>query len=256
MDIPHGVPLAIKKALIVPDLHIPFHDRKALKLMLKVASSIGVDEVVLLGDVVDFYSVSQFGKDPRVSTLLTEEISAARAFLDELDSLFPSAKKVYLSGNHEQRLENYLIDKAPGLFGLTEVRFLFGLNQRPLWTYVPFGRAQGYRVLGSELYAFHRPKASTPKQHISRVFVSSLYGDIHKIESAHAVTLDGRHLLAHCPGWLGDVSSRVFDYMPSVPQWQLGFAVVYLDTSTSLFHVEQFEIKNHSTILHGKIIKA
>lgn len=220
--------------------------------MIKIALEIGIDEVVLLGDYADFYAVSRHKKDPRVKTLLLEEIASVREGLDELDQLFPEAKKVFLEGNHELRLESYLIERCPELFGVTEVSFLFELNQRELWTWIPFGRQQRYGVLGSELYAFHRPKASTPKQHIGKTFVSSVYGDIHKIERAHSVTLDGRQLLALCPGWLGDHTSRVFDYMPTTPQWQLGFAVVYLDTETSEFHVEQFEIKNHSTILHGK----
>lgn len=246
----------VKKALIIPDCHRPFHDRKAYSLMIKVAQEVGIDEVVILGDYADFYSVSRHRKDPRVGTLLMEEVASVKEGLDQIDQLFPQAKKVFLEGNHELRLEAYLIDRCPELFGVTEVKFLFGLNQRALWTWIPFGRSQAYRILDSQLYAFHRPKASTPKQHIAKTFVSSVYGDIHKIERAHAIGLDGSNFLAVCPGWLGDVSSRVFDYMPSTPQWQLGFAVVYVNSETLEFHVEQFEIKNHATILHGKVIKA
>ncbi len=145
---------------------------------------------------------------------------------------------------------------APALFGLTDVRYLFGLNERPNWTFLPFGRGQSYRVLGVDLFAFHRPVASSAKLHIQRTLVSSVYGDIHKIERAHAVGLDGRHLTAVCPGWLGDVTSQVFDYMPSVPQWQLGFAVVNLDPTCNQFFIDVYEIKNNQTIVHGKVFKA
>lgn len=247
--------MSLKRSLIIPDCHRPFHSRKAYNIMLEAASFVGVDEVVLLGDYVDFYQVSRYPKDPRVCTLLQEEVSSAIEGLDEIDALFPQAKKVYLEGNHEQRFEKYLIEKAPGLFGVTEIRFLFELNRRVNWTYLPFGRSQLYKVLGSELHAFHRPKASTPKLHIGRTLVSSVYGDIHKIERAHAVSLDGHHLIAVCPGWLGDVSSRVFDYMPSVPQWQLGFAIVCLDTSSNDFFIESFEIKNNQAMVWGKVFK-
>ncbi len=216
----------------------------------------GVDEIVLLGDYADFYSVSRHRKDPRVGTLLEEEIQSVRNGLSEIDSLFPQAKKVFLEGNHEKRLENYLVEQAPALFGVTEVKFLFELNDRPLWTFVPFDRNQAYRVLGSELFAFHRPKASSPKLHIQKTHVSSVYGDIHRIELAHAVGLDMRRLTAVCPGWLGDVSSRVFDYMASTPQWQLGFAIVTLDTSSNDFYTEVFEIKNNQTLVQGKVLKA
>lgn len=224
--------------------------------MLEAASFSGMDEVVLLGDYADFYSVSRHRKDPRVDVLLTQEVESVRQGLDELERLFPSAKKIYLSGNHEIRLESYLIDQAPALFGVTECRTLFELNRRPLWTWIEFGRSQSYAVLGSDLLAFHRPKASSPKLHAQKTFVSSVYGDIHKIEQAHAVGLDGKNYSAYCPGWLGDVSSRVFDYCSSVPQWQLGFGIVtVLDESPKDFHMELIEIKNNKAMVQGKLFK-
>jgi hypothetical protein len=246
--------VTLKKALIVPDCHRPFHNRRAYNLMLEASSFVGLDELVLLGDYCDFYAVSRHPKDPRVRTLLIEEVESVRAGLDEFDRLFPLAKKIYLEGNHELRLESYLIDKAPALFDVTEVQFLFQLNQRPLWSWVGFGRNQKYRVLDTDLHAFHRPRASNPKAHLERTGVSSIYGDIHKIERAHQVTLDGVHKTATCPGWLGDVSSRVFDYCKSVPQWQLGFAIVYVDSSNE-FHIETVEIKNNRCIVQGKEFK-
>lgn len=224
--------------------------------MLEAATFACVKEIVLLGDYADFYSVSRHRKDPRVGTLLEEEVDSVKAGLTELDRLFPLAKKVYLSGNHEIRLETYLIEQAPALFGVTDIRELFELRRRPKWSYLPFGRDQRYKVLGSELYAFHRPKASTPKNHIAKTFVSSVYGDVHKIERAQSVALDGKHLTAVCPGWLGDVTSRVFDYMPSTPQWQLGFAIISVEDSSKDFYIEVAEIKNNQTIVQGKVFKA
>lgn len=247
--------MSLSRALIIPDCHRPFHSRRAYSLMLEVASFVGVDEIVILGDYADFYSVSRHRKDPRVGTLLTEEVQSVREGLTELDRSFPSAKKVFLEGNHEKRLETYLIEQAPALFGVTEIQFLFELNQRARWSFVPFDRNQAYRVLDSDLYAFHRPKASSPKLHIQRSLVSSVYGDVHKIERAHAVTLDGRHLTAVCPGWLGDVRSRVFDYCASTPQWQLGFSIVSVDSSKE-FYIDQIEIKSGQAVYHGKVFKA
>lgn len=224
--------------------------------MIEASAYFGVHEVVLLGDFADFYAVSRYPKDPRVSILLEEEVASVREGLDELDRLFPEAKKAFLEGNHEQRLEKYLIEKAPALFGVTQVEFLFELNQRPLWSWHPFGRNQRYGILGTDLYAFHRPKASNTKAHLNRTGVSSIYGDIHKIERGHQVNLDGRQLVCACPGWLGDVSSRVFDYMPSTPQWQLGFATVVLDTASGEYCIEQHEIKGNQAIVYGKVFRA
>jgi hypothetical protein len=221
--------------------------------MIEAAHYFGVDEIVILGDYADFYAVSRHQKHPMVDSLLLQEVDSVRQGLNEIDSLFPLAKKVFLEGNHEKRLESYLVAQAPALFGVTDVQYLFDLNRRPLWSFVPFGRDQKYKVLGLELYAFHRPKASAAKTNIQRVLSSSVYGDIHKIERAHAVGIDNRHHSAVCPGWLGDVNSRVFDYMPSTPQWQLGFAMVTHDHSYNEFFIDTFEIKNNRAIVYGKV---
>lgn len=239
----------------MPDCHRPFHSRRAYSLMLEAALYFGVHEIVLLGDYADFYSVNRYGRHPTVDVLLVEEIDSVREGLNELDRLFPEAKKVFLEGNHEKRLESYLVEKAPALFGVTEVQFLFEINLRAKWSFVPFGREQSHRVLGTDLYAFHRPKASQPKSHLARSLVSSVYGDVHKIERCHAVGLDKRHYVSVCPGWHGDVSSQVFDYMPSVPQWQLGFAFVTADQTSGEFFIDTFEIKNNRAIVHGKEFK-
>lgn len=224
--------------------------------MLEAAVNFGVDEVVILGDYADFYAVSRHQKHPKVDILLQQEVDSVRQGLDEIDRLFPRAMKVFVEGNHEKRLESYLIEKAPALFGLTEVKYLFELNQRPLWSFVPFGRDQKHKVLELELYAFHRPKASSAKLNTQRVLSSSIYGDIHKIERAHAVGIDGRHYSSVCPGWLGDVSSQVFDYMPATPQWQLGFAFVTHDLASNEFFIDTFEIKNNRAIVYGKVFSA
>jgi len=110
--------------------------------MLEVASFVIPDEIVLLGDYADFYPVSRHAKDPSVAHALTDEIKSVNEGLDQLDKLWPKAKKVYLEGNHEWRLERYLSEQAPALFGVTDCPLLFQINQRPLWSYHRFGRTQ------------------------------------------------------------------------------------------------------------------
>lgn len=249
--------MSLKRCLIIPDCHRPFHSRKAYNLMLEVASHVGINEVVLLGDYADFYAVSRHLKDPRVTQKLEDEVKSVNEGLDELDRLFPQSKKVYLEGNHENRLERYLVERAPEAFGVTDIQTLFRIYQRTNWRYIGFDRNQVYQVLGSELYARHRPLAVNPLTGLQKGFVSLVFGDIHKILEMQAVGLDKKTRIAFCPGWLGDVRNRVFDYMPSVPQWQLGFALVTVDGSSKSFHHEIVQIKeNYTCITQGKRFKA
>lgn len=215
-----------------------------------------ISEVVLLGDYADFYGVSRHLKDPRVGQKLRDEVESVNEGLDELDRLFPDTKKVFLEGNHEQRLERYFVERAPEVFGVTEARTLFRMSERKHWQYIGFDRNQVYKVLDSELYARHRPLAVNPLTGLQKGFVSLVFGDIHKILEMQAVGLDKKTRVAFCPGWLGDVKHRVFDYMASTPQWQHGFALVTVDGNSKNFHHEIIQIKDGVCVVHGKRFKA
>lgn len=243
----------LRTSLIIPDTHRPFHSKRAYSLMLEVASFVGINEIVLLGDYADFYAVSAHSKDPRLPKMLHAEVESVIEGLDELDRAFPRAKKIYLEGNHENRLERYLSDKAPALFGLTACRDLFRLPQRPLWSYLDYGRDQSYRVLGTELHARHTPLASNAETGLRRALVSYTSGHTHRIVEAQVVGLDGRTRVAFSPGWLGDPRSSAFSYMHVPPQWQWGFALVSASGSSREFHHEIVQIKrDYSCVTHGK----
>ena len=55
----------LKRILIIPDVHAPYHDKKAWALVMKVAHAFKWDKVVCLGDFFDCYAISSYRKDPR-----------------------------------------------------------------------------------------------------------------------------------------------------------------------------------------------
>lgn len=250
--------MKLRRSLIIPDTHRPYHSRRAYDVMLEVGAYVGVDEIVILGDYADFYSVSSHLRDPRLPHMLQKEIESVNDGLDELDILFPDAKKVFLEGNHEFRLERYLFEKAPALFGLTSCRDLFQIQLRPKWSYLDFEGTQGYAVLGSDLIARHTPLATNAETGLKRAMQSYIHGHTHRRSEVTAVGLDGKELVALCPGWLGDARSKAFSYMPSPPQWGLGFALVSSlgGLSSKEFHHESIHIKkDYSCVTQGKRFK-
>ncbi len=56
---PHG-----KVVLVIPDLHCPFHHPDALAFLQEVERRTNPDEIVNLGDEVDFHAFSRWPKDP------------------------------------------------------------------------------------------------------------------------------------------------------------------------------------------------
>lgn len=225
--------------------------------MLAVAKDLKPKEVVILGDYADFYSVSSHTKDPRIANMLKDEIIDVLFGLEELDKLFPDAKKVFIEGNHEFRLERYICDRAPGLFNVTDTRYLLELNDRPNWKFIPYGPNQSYSVLGSKLFARHEPLGNTAKLTATRALCSLVYGHIHRIEESHLVGLDGTNHVCFSVGWLGDKrKDKIFDYVKGHHQWQLGFGVVFVDSDTGYFYHHKIHIlDNYTCFFNGKLYR-
>jgi UDP-2,3-diacylglucosamine pyrophosphatase LpxH len=230
--------------------------------MLEVASyfKAHLDEIVILGDYADFYSVSSHQKDPRVFSMLTEEVADVTVGLHELDRLFPNALKVFIEGNHENRLERYLIKNAPALFGITSIEHILQIADRPNWKFHSYGPDQSHNVLKSTLYARHEPLGNSAKLTSARALCSLVYGHIHRIEESHIVGLDGTNHVCFSVGWLGDKrKNQVFNYVKNYWQWQMGFGMAWVDTETGLFYHQKIHILDVggkiSCVANGKLFK-
>lgn len=109
------------RTLILSDIHIPFHDRKAVEAAVGSVRGQRVDTVFINGDLADFFSISRWLTDPSERNLV-KEVETIAEFLRYLRSKFPKAELVWKEGNHEERLAHYLWTKAPELYGLACLR--------------------------------------------------------------------------------------------------------------------------------------
>ena len=115
---PFVIPKVYKNALILSDIHVPYHDRDALFSAVHYGVENGVDCVILNGDVMDFYQLSRFDKDPRRRGF-EEEVRLGREFIAWMRKMF-KCPIYYKLGNHEERYEAYLRKKAPELLEVPE----------------------------------------------------------------------------------------------------------------------------------------
>lgn len=100
----------------IADLHIPYHDKEAVAITLHNIMKEKPNVIVLGGDIVDLYSVSHFRKDPSKQCKLQSELNDYNDFMKELRSVH-KGKLVYLIGNHERRIQKYLMENTE-LYGL------------------------------------------------------------------------------------------------------------------------------------------
>lgn len=122
-----------KTTLIIPDVQYPYHDSLALAKLIKVAKDHQPDQIVQIGDGIDFPQVSQWSKGTagEYADTLQEHIDGyRREFLVPLRETAPQARIMWLEGNHDLRLREFVRKYAAPLTNLRalEVESLFLLQ--------------------------------------------------------------------------------------------------------------------------------
>lgn len=108
-------------AFVIPDPHCPYHCEQSTQQLLEDIRTTRPRWVILLGDVLDAYSVSSFDKNPARRLLLNDEREVAVAWLAGIRAAAPHAQIDLCEGNHEDRVRRYLWSRAPALAALREL---------------------------------------------------------------------------------------------------------------------------------------
>ena len=246
----------LKRLLLVPDVHCPYEDKAAVRLMLSAAANLRPDTVCILGDFADFYSVSSHSKNPKRVASFQEEVDAVNALLDSFEALGAN-RKIYIAGNHENRLERFLTDRAPALFDYTGLQIpdIFGLTSRgfeyiPYKDYVTIGRLHATHDVGTAGKYAHYKALATFNRNV-------VIGHTHRLAFAVEGNADGHsHFCAHL-GWLGKAEAA--DYMHKIKaktEWHLGFGWGLEDEDTGFVYLQPVPIvydgRKYSCVVEGK----
>ena len=246
--------MSLIPALILHDLHAPFHDHRAWRLVLKVARDLKPRLLIVNGDFLDCFAVSSHSKDLKRAQNLKWEVAEGQRLLDQLDTL-GADDKVFVAGNHCDRLRRYLEDKAPQLFGLVDIPGLLGLRERG-WHFVPYkshtkrGKLHITHDVGyAGRYAAFR--ALDTYQH------SVITGHTHRFQYIVEGNATGEQKLSASFGWLGDANQ--VDYMHRakvLKDWALGFGIGYLHRTSGLVYLVPVPIVSYTCVVNGKLYTA
>lgn len=89
------------KIMVVSDIHFPYEDKSAVTAFIREVGLRNPDVIVLNGDLLDFYKLSKFSKDPAGKNP-EEEIKMCKTFLKKLRKEAGKECKIYYTiGNHE-----------------------------------------------------------------------------------------------------------------------------------------------------------
>jgi len=109
------------RVLSLSDVHVPFHDQRAVEAAVKHGKAFNPTVVLCNGDIADFFTISRFLKDPKKRNL-KGELDTVKEFLSWIRGQFPRAKIYYKLGNHEERWNHWLWNHGPEICDLAEVQ--------------------------------------------------------------------------------------------------------------------------------------
>lgn len=242
----------LERILIIPDAHRPYHSEAAWQLMLKAGRVLKPHRLILLGDVIDNYCLSSHGnKDPERINRLKHEIDSTNVGLDELESL-GAAHNHYISSNHDVRLDRFIADKCPELFGLVSIRQLLRIDERG-WTWTPYRSALqiGFVHFTHDVGNAGKGAASKARDLYAG---NAVIGHVHRAELSYAGNWRGEVHVGASFGWLGDPEKVDYLHRQAVAKsWTWGFGVGHMEPNGTI-HMQAVPIINGRCVVNGELV--
>jgi predicted phosphodiesterase len=236
-----------KKALVLSDIHIPFHDYDALLAAIMYGKQQGVDSVYLNGDTLDFYQASNFTKSGSMMSV-REEIALFHDFIGILNDIL-GVPIVFKVGNHEERMDVYILRNAPILEEFEEVGLKRLLKLNELGIEFVTGRQKTYM---GKLLVVHNHEAGrsvfAPVNPARGMFLrykcDSLGGHHHQSSEHFESNLRGELIGCFSTGCLCQMTP---EYSPfAFTKWNHGFAIV------EVFEDGNYKVEN-KRIVNGTV---
>jgi predicted phosphodiesterase len=284
----------VKTAIILPDPQIgfrrdlvedtldPFHDEKAMSIALQIIADVAPDQIINLGDFLDFPSFSRFIQEPTFALTTQKAINRGYRFLVEQRASAPNAKVTLIAGNHDIRINKSIITNASAAFGLhraekpdnwpvLSVPFLLRLDELNV-EYID-GYPAGEYWINDNLKCIHgvkvRSNGSTAMAVVADDRVSTIFGHVHRMELQYKTVnvKDGfKTRLAFTPGTLARIDGTVPSTNGGTDEWgkpvtryenwQQGIGIVHYEEGNGDFHVYGVHIHNGKAMYNGKLYTA
>ena len=213
----------MKLAIICPDIHVPFHDKRATDLLIKICKTMRPEHFICLGDALDFYQLSRFDKDPARKTSAYDDVEDFKALFAKLSAaLGDGCQKVFLEGNHEMRFQRWVWSQGnelgkliPTLKDATMLPFLG-------WDYYQYGKV--YRL--GEILFMHGDRCgmNVSMNMLRKYGMSVVHGHDHGAGIRWFANARDKLFTMNC-GHLSDMGQQEYLYA-GVADWTQGFGII------------------------------
>jgi Calcineurin-like phosphoesterase len=238
--------------VIIPDVHAATMDRDAVDAFFKDLKQIDPDEIVLMGDLLEaggFLAGHQtLGYVAQTEYNFQDDVNAANWFLDEMAKAAPRARVHFVEGNHDDRMERWVIDQvqrhqrdAEFLMGLLGPEAVLKLSDRGIAFYgrgkCHMGLDQPGLIKLGKIFFVHELSGSknAAAATLSQMGGNVNYAHTHREDTASLV-LPGVGLIK---AWnAGCLTKRQPLWRHSNPtNWSHGFAIEFVTKAGTFLHV-------------------
>jgi predicted phosphodiesterase len=233
---------AIQRVLLLPDIHVPDHDERALGLVRDFAKQWKPNRVCQMGDLMNADQVSSFPNE--CETDLSDEFEVAGQILDDL--------KVtdWLEGNHEERLRRVGLTKKNMRKLLNPAKNL-GMDKRRI-NWKPYHKTEGILRFGklNVLHGFYCNEYAARKH--SDAYGCCVFGHTHRIQ-AH----QPKHAFESHTGYnIGCLCKLDLPYRQCQPPdgWGQGFAFAYI-LKSGHFSLQMVRLIGNEVVIEGTVYR-
>lgn len=251
----------MKRIVILPDTQLPYDDRRALRTVIKFVGEFNPDEVIHIGDLMDFPQPSRWNKDTAgefQGSVFKDAEDAKKRLLGPLREVYSGPVGVH-EGNHDERPRTYLAKYAPALaeskaFNLDKMLDFdgFGITMLPDFYKVAPGWLTTHGHKGQ--ITLSRVGGSTALGAAVKFGKSVVMGHTHRLAVKSASTGFGQRVTAQVTGLeVGHLMNmKQAHYLKGgTANWQQGFGLLtvdgtYVKPEIIPIHKGRFTVDNHT----------
>lgn len=233
---------------IISDIHIPNQRNAPIDIALQYFADNKVNTIIINGDLLDNTPYTKFLTPPNKKDA-KKYLEKAELFLENLRGNFPKCKIIWAEGNHDFWYDQFLMRKAPELYGDEYYHMTERLNLAD--HRIEFVRQARY-IMAGKLAICHGhylvkgifTPVSAARTIMLKAKVPVIIGHVHQTSEYTDTDLHGNITTTWSTGCLCTLTP---DYMPMGGKANHGFAFVRVNKDNT-FNVENKRIHN------GKIL--
>lgn len=250
--------------VIIPDTHGCFIDHDAAGAMLADLEILQPKEIIMLGDHLDCAGFlaqhHTLGFVPECDYSFDDDIDAANAFIDRIQSTAPQAKIDYLYGNHEERIEKWCVKQtlnnpkdAERMRQQNAPEYVLNLAKRGInWVRLN-KKYDGLSVPGTIKRGHcyfthgHRHGRHAAAAHLAQFNGNLVFGHIHRIQSYAIRTVSSGTVASWSVGCLCDLQPMYMNRNQT--DWCHGYGVQFCQEGGAFSHITVHIIDGQSYLM-------